>query len=97
MDNKCDMQTFESLVRIAREFTNNTPDGPVVDGDTILCDIMQNVAFDETGLADEIFDIWLNSSDRQSVESLFQIFADMSFEDYVLSCIAKTTRKETSK
>ena len=94
MNNKCDMQALESLVRIAREFTNNTPDGPVVDADTILCDIMQDVAFDETGLADEIFNIWLGSSDRLSVEKLFETFTDMSFENYVLSCIARTTRRK---
>ena len=97
MNNKCDMQTFESLVRIAREFTNNTPDGPVVDADTILCDIMQDVAFDETGLADEIFNIWLSSSDRVSVENLFETFTGVSFECYILSCIARTTRREAGK
>lgn len=97
MNNKCNMQTFESLVRIAQEFTNNTPDGPVIDGDTLLCDIMQGVAFDETGLADEIFNIWLGSSDRLSVENLFETFTGVSFENYVLSCIARTTRREVGK
>lgn len=88
------MSNLEMLVLKAKRLSENTPDGIIVDGDIILCDIMQNADFEITGIAADIFNIWLASSDRESVERLFYNLTDVSFEEFVDMCIQKTTKEE---
>ena len=61
-------------------------DGIVVDSDTVLADIMNEVSFEETGLAKEIFDIYIRSSDRDSVANLFYAFTGVTLEEYIEKC-----------
>ena len=61
-------------------------DGIVFDSDTVLADIMNEVSFEETGLAKEIFDIYIRSSDRDSVANLFYAFTGGTLEEYIEKC-----------
>lgn len=61
-------------------------DGIVFDSDTVLADIMNEVSFEETGLAKEIFDIYIRSSDRDSVANLFYAFTGVTLEEYIEKC-----------
>lgn len=61
-------------------------DGIVFDFDTVLADIMNEVSFEETGLAKEIFDIYIRSSDRDSVANLFYAFTGVTLEEYIEKC-----------
>ena len=56
------------------------------DSDTVLADIMNEVSFEETGLAKEIFDIYIRSSDRDSVANLFYAFTGVTLEEYIEKC-----------
>lgn len=61
-------------------------DGIVFDSDTVLADIMNEASFEETGLAKEIFDIYIRSSDRDSVANLFYAFTGVTLEEYIEKC-----------
>lgn len=61
-------------------------DGIVFDSDTVLADIMNEISFEETGLAKEIFDIYIRSSDRDSVANLFYAFTGVTLEEYIEKC-----------
>lgn len=89
-----EMHEKEVLVNEAKTLAEVAPDGFVTDGDTLLCDIMENSDFEITGIAADIFNIWLQSSDRHSVEKLFYDFTDVEFEDFVKLCIEKTTKRD---
>lgn len=69
----------------------NTPNGRVVDADTILKDMLDESDFEVSGLARELIQIWQNASDRSSVEQLFCLFTGCAFEDYLDQCIRDTT------
>lgn len=70
----------------------NTPDGVIIDADTILADLLEKANFEETGMAAELLGIWARSNDKANVEQLFLLLTDCNFEDYLDLCIAKTTR-----
>lgn len=61
-------------------------DGIVFDSDTVLADIMDEANFEETGIAKEIFDIYVRSADRDSVANLFYAFTGVTFEEYIQKC-----------
>lgn len=94
IEERAAMKAKETLVEEAKTLAETAPDGFVTDGDTLLCDIMENADFEVTGLAADIFNIWLKSSDRLSVEKLFYTLTDTEFEDFVNLCIEKTTRRD---
>lgn len=83
-------QTIEKIKILNR----NTPNGYIRDADTVLCDIVQNVDldFEVTGLAEDLFNIYQKSSDKQAVKEMFFLFTDMTFEDYLQKCIDEITR-----
>lgn len=70
----------------------NTPDGVVIDADTILADLFEKANFEESGMAAELLGVWARSEDKASVEQLFCLLTDCNFEDYLDLCIAKTTK-----
>ena len=74
---------MEKLLKEVEKLNTNAPDGVVVDADTILVDVIQKNDFEITGIAQDIFNIWRNSSDRKAVEQMFFEFTDMEFKDYL--------------
>lgn len=80
------------MVNEVKKLFEQTPEGQIVDSDTILKDLMDNSSFEETGLSTEILDIYLKAKDRESIEKLFYTFTGMEFERYLEKCISETTR-----
>lgn len=64
------------------ELMANTPAGTVVDGDTILADIMEEANFDESGTTEELVAIWKDTTDKGMFHRLFMLFTGIDFEDY---------------
>ena len=80
------------LIKDVEMLNNNTPNGRIVDADTILVDLLENSDFSFTGFAQDIFNIWKDSSDKKAVEQMFFEFTDMEFEDYLHKCKDQITR-----
>ncbi len=83
---------MEQLLKDVEELNNNTPDGVIADADTILADILQSNDFEITGSAQEIFEIWKSSTDRESIENLFYALTGEKFRDYLEKCKNEITR-----
>lgn len=83
---------MEKLLKEVEELNNNTPDGWIIDADTILVDMVQKNGFEITGIAQDIFNIWRNSSDKEAVEQIFLEFTDMEFKDFLEKCKEEITR-----
>lgn len=75
------------------DLNKNTPDGTVIDSDTILLDLVESCDMEIVDLSQDIFDIWKNSTDKEAVEKLFYTFTDVEFIEYLERCLAETTRK----
>lgn len=88
-----DRTKIEKKAQQVLNLLENTPDGVIIDADTILADLCEKVNFEESGMAVELLGIWARSNDKASVEQLFCLLTDCDFEDYLDLCIAKTTRK----
>lgn len=88
------MNTCEKLIKEVEDLNNNTPDGEIVDADTILVDLVQNCDYEFTGFAQDIFNIWKNSADKKAVEQMFYEFTDMEFSSYLMKCKEEITRKK---
>lgn len=56
-----------------KKLDENTPEGCIIDSDTILADLLEQCNYQETGLAHEIFDIYKNSADKEAVKN-YSIF-----------------------
>jgi hypothetical protein len=79
-----------------KNLQKSTPNGYVIDADTILCDIMKNpnLDFEITGIALELFELYEKTTDKKGFEKLFSFFTDKKFEEFVEECEEKTTRRE---
>ena len=82
IDRLQDIQEIEKL-------NDNLPDGNIVDADTLLADLMQEIDFEISGIAQEIFNIWKESKDKKSVEEMFLAFTGETFEEYLETCKRK--------
>lgn len=85
-------KSMEELLNKVEELNANVPDGIVKDADTILVDMVQENDFEITGIAQDIFNIWRNSSDKKAVEQMFFEFTDMEFKDFLEKCKEEITR-----
>lgn len=56
--------------------------GPYKDADTILADIMEE-AEPVTGMADELFDIYLGSKDKKSIVKMFEAMTGVKFSEFI--------------
>ena len=84
--------TKEAKAARVLELLEKTPDGFVIDADTILADLVENADFELSGTAREAIEIWQKSRDRAGIEQLFELFTDTSFETWLSMAIEKTTR-----
>lgn len=83
----------ENLIKEVEKLNNNTPNGIIVDTDTILKDLIDECDYEFTGFSQDIFNIWKNSKDKESVEQMFYEFTDMEFIDYLIKCKEEITRE----
>ena len=73
---------------------NNTPGGMIKDADTILEDIIENRDKEVSGVANDVFEIYKNTSDKKAVKAIFEAITGTTFDDYVDECVKNTTRKQ---
>lgn len=85
------MNKIERLIEEVERLNANTPDGIIVDGDTILADLIENVDFKFNGLSQDIFNIWKEAKDKKAVEQMFFEFTDMEFDEYLEKCKKEIT------
>lgn len=83
---------MEELLKEVEALNNNTPDGYVTDADTILADAIGSADLEVTGIAQDVFNIWKNTSDRNAVEQLFYTLTDIEFLEYLEKCKREITR-----
>ena len=88
------MKNIDEMIEQVEELSANTPDGTVIDADTILVDLVENCDLDGTGFAQDIFMIYQRSTDKQAVKEMFFEFTGVEFEEYLQKCIDETTRSE---
>ena len=94
---KTSSEITEDLVNQVEELNANTPDGIIRDGDTILVDLLRDCDFTFSGISQDIFNIWKESSDKKAVEQMFYEFTDTEFSDYLKKCISEISRPENEK
>ena len=87
-----DNTVIKNMIKEVEDLNNNTPNGNIVDADTILADLIENCDYEFTGFAQDIFNIWKKSTDKQAVEQMFYEFTDMEFTDYLKKCKEGITR-----
>jgi hypothetical protein len=80
------------MIKEVEELNNNTPNGIIINADIILAEIVEQCDFDLTGIVQDIFNIWKNSTDKKAVEQMFYEFTDMEFVDYLIKCKEEITR-----
>lgn len=85
-------QTTEEMIKNVEKLNNNTPDGQIVDADTILVDLIQECDYEFSGIAQDIFNIWKCSTDKKAVEQMFFEFTGIEFDDYLMKCIKEISR-----
>ncbi len=81
-----------TLIKEVEYLNNNTPDGQIVDAVTLLVDAILENGFEITGFAQEIFDIYKTSVDKDAVKKMFYAFAKMEFADFLIKCRNEITR-----
>ena len=83
-----------NLIQEVEELNNNTPNGIIIDADTILVDLLNKCDYQFSGFAQDIFNIWKNSTDKEAVEQMFYEFVGVEFVEYLSECKKEITRKE---
>lgn len=86
------MNKIESMIEEVEQLNANTPDGIVVDYDTILVDLIECADFKINGLSQDIFNIWKKSNDKRAVEQMFFEFTDIEFDKYLEKCKKEISR-----
>ncbi len=84
--------TTREKIRQVELLNGNTPDGMIIDSDTILADLLLNVDNEVTGFSQDIFNIYKRSKDKDAVKQMFFEFTGMEFDDYLDKCMKEITR-----
>lgn len=82
----------EEMIKEVEKLNSNTSKGNTIDADFILVELMQNCNYEFTGIAQDIFNIWMRSSDKKAVEQLFYDFTNLEFDSYLKKCIEELSR-----
>lgn len=85
-------QTMEEMIKNVEKLNNNTPDGRIIDADTILVDLIQKCDYEFSGIAQDIFGIWKQSTDKKAVERMFFEFTGVEFDNYLIKCMKEISR-----
>lgn len=93
MENINKENDVRKIIEEVEYLNNNTPDGIITDADTILVDLIENCDYNFTGFAQDIFNIWKKSKDKEAVEQMFYEFTGTEFNDYLEDCISNISRK----
>lgn len=80
------------LINEVRTRNSHTPNGKIVDSDTILVDLIENCDYHFSGISEDIFRIWSESTNKTAVEKMFYEFTDMEFIEYLEKCKKEITR-----
>ena len=87
---------YTHLLEMGEELYEHTPDGCIVDGDTLLKDQIDALEdCDYTGIFDEIVGIWKDTGsieERKIVAKMFETLTGMKFMHYLEKCVKETTR-----
>lgn len=86
---------IKDMIGQVRKLVREIPDtciDELHDPDTILADVVDIASCCETGIAEEVFSVWENSSDKKAVEELFYSLCGITFRDYLEKCIKNTYR-----
>lgn len=81
---------IKDMIAQVRKLVRKIPDtciDELHDPDTILADVVDVASCCETGIAEEVFSVWENSSDKKAVEKLFYSLCGITFKDYLERCI----------
>ena len=84
--------TTREKIRKIELLNSNTPEGVIIDSDTILADLLLNADNEVTGFSQDIFNIYKRSKDKDAVKQMFFEFTDMEFDDYLDKCLKEITR-----
>lgn len=84
----------ESVIESIKKLDKNTPEGGIIDPDTLLADILDEADHEVSGLAREIFEIFEKSADKKAIKDLFYTFPGVEFDNFLNKCIKETSRKE---
>lgn len=86
----------EESVKKALRLYENTPNGYIVDADTILADVITDAAdnSEETGIGSDLLELWLDgtNTERSVIEAVFYNLTGVEFSSYIARCIEETTR-----
>lgn len=93
MENTNKGNDVRKMIEEVEKLHNNTPDGIITDADTILVDLIEKCDYKFTGFAQDIFNIWKQSTDKEAIEQMFYEFTDTEFSDYLEDCINNISRK----
>lgn len=86
--------TTREKIRQIELLNGNTPNGMIIDSDTILADLLQDVDNEVSGFSQDIFNIYKRSKDKDAVKQMFLEFTDTEFDDYLDKCMKEITRGE---
>ena len=84
--------TTREKIRQIELLNSSTPNGMIIDSDTILADLLLNVDNEVTGFSQDIFNIYKRSKDKDAVKQMFFEFTGMEFDDYLDKCMKEITR-----
>ena len=85
------MMTRE-MIRQVELLNGSTPNGMIIDPDTILADLLLNVDNEVSGFSQDIFNIYKRSKDKDAVKQIFFEFTGTEFDDYLDKCMKEITR-----
>lgn len=86
------MNEIENMIKEVESLNANTPEGCIVDSDTILGDLIENSDFEFNGFSQDIFNIWKESKDKSAVEQMFYGFTGVEFVEYLEKCKSEISR-----